>query len=71
MQVEWSVPDTVLLDRDKEVTFGRGNVSTVMLHSPKLRGHLSRKHASIRFNNGSAAWEISDLQVGIFYSICN
>lgn len=66
--MEWSVPDNILLDREKEVTFGRGNLSTVMLHSPNLRGHLSRKHASVRFNEGTAAWEIIDLQVGTFYS---
>lgn len=59
---EWSVPDKIPLDREKEVTFGRGNISTIMLHSPLLRGHLSRKHASIRFNKETAAWEICDLQ---------
>lgn len=70
-EVEWSVPDNILLDREKEMTFGRGKVSTVMMHSPKFQGHLSRKHASIRFNKGTAAWEIIDLQVGMFYSICS
>lgn len=65
----WNVPNVIHLEPSSELYLGRypgkskEGQKTIMLHSQKLPSMLSRKHATMKYDEGVKQWTITDLKV--------